>query len=104
MKTHFGPQPPAELFQENTEIDCQCARCGCSCDSSRCNECEDGVVWDRHGFDDEGGPAYTCPECNGDFISHWCLSSEEWCEANPLPGRESVRRGTIEWFAVKNQN
>ena len=29
---------------------------------------------------------------------YWCLSSPEWCEANPMDGRDSVERGEIEWF------
>lgn len=42
-----------------------------------------------------------CDVCLG--VGHWheCLSSAEWCQENPLPGRENVERGTIEWFEVK---
>lgn len=100
MTTHIGKHPLPEMYSEGLEIDCQCARCGSSCDSDRCNECEDGSVWDAWGYYDEGGPAYTCPACRGDYVTHRCLSSPEWCEANPQPGRESVKRGKIEWFTI----
>lgn len=30
-----------------------------------------------------------------------CLSSREWCKANPLPGRES-QQSMPEWFRVDN--
>lgn len=29
-----------------------------------------------------------------------CVSDPEWCVAHPAPGRESVERGTIEWFEI----
>lgn len=99
--TYIGPQPPPEMYAAGGEIDCACARCGSSCASESCPECEQGVIWDMHGLCDEGGPAYTCPECRGDYVKHYCGSGEEWCEANPLPGRESVRHGKIEWFTVE---
>jgi hypothetical protein len=28
------------------------------------------------------------------------MSSPEWCEANPLPGREKVKRGELEWYTI----
>ena len=102
--THIGQHPPPEMYAPGLEIDCQCARCGSSCDSDLCYECEQGVVWDRAPFMyDEGGPAYTCPACNGDYVSHRCISTPEWCKANPLPGREGVERGKIEWFTIQER-
>lgn len=99
--THIGPEPPPEMYAAGVEIGCHCARCGSSCDWSECTAdgCCDGVVED---LDDDGFDSLdrrlTCPDCRGFGGVNVCLSSAEWCEANPLPGRESVRRGKIEWF------
>lgn len=41
-----------------------------------------------------------CSICEG-YGGWWhCLSSPEWCKANPLDGRAAVERGAIEWFEV----
>lgn len=47
-------------------------------------------------------PNVICDICNG--LGHWyrCLSSPEWCKANPLPGREDVERGKVEWFETED--
>ena len=39
-----------------------------------------------------------CDVCDGDGGWFVCLSSEGFCTANPLPGREDVPRGKVEWF------
>lgn len=102
--THIGPHPSPEMYAPGLEIDCQCARCGSTCGSEQCGRCEEGIFFD---FDDDGfddlSPTYTCPECKGDYVSHYCLSSPDWCKSNPLPGRESVGRGQIEWFTIQEQ-
>lgn len=101
MIQDYPPSP--SLPGENYE--CQCARCGSSCDWQRCEECEDG--YDGH---DCGEDCCMClyPEenvlcqiCRGHEGWYVCLSSPEWCKANPLPGREGIERGEIEWFAVQ---
>ena len=38
-------------------------------------------------------------ELEGDGVSEECSSTPGYCTANPLPGRENVPRGSIEWFA-----
>jgi hypothetical protein len=87
------------MYRSGLELNCQCARCGSSVNSELCDyfECEDGYRFDCEDgiMDDE-----PCPECHGHPIFHQCLSSREFCEANPLPGRESVDRGSIEWYCV----
>ena len=92
------PLPP----QDGRDYDCQCARCGSSCESEGCDEClNDGFVTndDRDWDDDE--EFVTCPECLGTPVVYRCLSSADWCLANPLAGRENVERGKIEWFEIK---
>ena len=94
------PLPPRDA----NDWDCQCARCGSSCDAKDCEECgNDGFVFDGHwGIDDEdiGNDCRTCPTCGGVPVVYHCLSSRDWCNSNPLPGRENVERGQIEWFVV----
>jgi hypothetical protein len=71
-----------------------CARCGSSCDWEDCENCVDGYSGHECGED-------TCacryPEDN--VMCDWCYgtggwwrcgSSREYCEANPLPGREHI--------------
>lgn len=107
MTTHIGKHPLPEMYGEGLEIDCQCARCGSSCDWQECvgDGCYDGVIED---FEDDGldglSPRTKCPECEGRGGTQRCMSSHEWCEANPLPGRESVKRGAIEWFTISERN
>ncbi len=98
-KSVIQPLPP----QDANEWDCQCARCGSSCESQGCDECgNDGWVECEDADDiEEFGYCQVCPDCYGNPVRYWCLSSQEWCEANPLPGREAVSRGEIEWFVVR---
>lgn len=90
--------------QDGQEYECQCARCGSSASYEDCEWCEDG--YDGH---DCGEDCCVClyPEdnvrcdiCRGHGGWYTCLSSPEWCQANPLPGRERTGRGEIEWFTV----
>ncbi len=103
MPTVIAEHPPPEMYAPGVEIDCQCARCGSSCDWVDCWEgCEDGYhnryeedpLWYDNAYDQ---PCHTCHAHGG-----WqmCISSAEWCKANPLPGRGNVERGQIEWFTV----
>src|ERR1700719_2468023 len=88
--------------RDGKQHDCQCARCGSSCDYERCDQCEDG--YDGHDCGEDcccclhPEENVVCQICRG--YSGWggAPSSKEWCEANPLEGRENVQRGEIEWF------
>lgn len=90
--------PPSD----GREWDCQCARCGSSCDWSDCWDCHDG--YSHHDCMDDccccldKSPNVVCDECHGHGGWWECLSSGSWCNANPLEGRGNVPRGQIEWF------
>lgn len=99
-ETTISDRPP----NDGREYDCQCARCGSSCDYEHCGQCEDG--FSDHDCGDDcccclyPEPNVVCDLCDGYGGWHNCLPSPEWCKANPLPGRESVERGKIEWFVI----
>lgn len=100
----IADSPSSEMYRSGLEIDCACARCGSSCCWVDCwNGCEDGYLnrfeEDPLWFDDEyDQPCDACQVCGGWNV---CCSGEEWCEANPLPGREEIKRGQIEWFTTE---
>lgn len=88
-----------------SEIDCQCARCGSSCGWQDCESCVDGYSSHNCGedccfCDDPDEYNVPCDFCRTKGGWWVCLSDAEWCEANPLPGREATPRGEIEWFDV----
>lgn len=74
------------------EIEVQCARCGSSLFYEPCEFCP-ACGW--YGSFDP-----TCPRCHGTGSVPWCCSSDEWCQANPLPGREDTPRHTPEEFTI----
>lgn len=75
-----------------TEI--YCGRCGGSTEFVRCPDCDGG--WSDHDCGEDccacvdPEPNVLCLTCGGAGGSRHCTNSPEWCEANPLPGRESV--------------
>jgi hypothetical protein len=75
-----------------------CARCGGECKTWDCEECDDGFVEEDWG-DDVVAEIHDvpCETCDGHGFWWYCANTPEWCEANPLPGREGVERGKIEW-------
>src|SRR5262245_45461496 len=109
LATHIGRHPPGAMYtlaaEMEADIDCQCARCGSSILTEHCEYCEDGYEGHDCGEDccaclypEDNVP---CQYCDGTGIWHTCASSSEWCQANPLPGRETVKRGQLEWFLVR---
>ncbi len=102
--THIGERPSRDIYASGLDIECQCARCGSSVETERCNSCEDG--FDGHDCGEDCCPCLypedniPCDYCRGKGVFHTCQSSPEWCEANPMHGRENIPRGTIEWYTV----
>lgn len=101
----IAEHPPDEMYQAGLELDCQCARCGSSVDSEHCDQCEDGFSGHDCGedccccaFPFDNVP---CDVCRGQGVWRRCMSSPEFCNANPLPGREGIERGQIEWFTIE---
>jgi hypothetical protein len=62
----------------------QCQRCGSSIEFFDC--------------DHQLGPQRGCDLCDGKGGWWVCLSGPEWCDANPLPGRENVKGSTLEEY------
>lgn len=94
-----------ECPSDGKSYDNQCARCGSSCDFVKCENCdEDGFVDHDCGEDccccADPEPNVVCDYCNGRGGYWACLSDAEYCEANPLPGRESINRGVLEWYEL----
>lgn len=104
-ETFISDRPP----HDGREYECQCARCGSSCDWTDCYDCDDGYCGSDciddlcHGGECIHGDSgqIVCHICDGYGGWYTCLSGDEWCKANPMDGRENVDRGKIEWFVVK---
>lgn len=103
----IAARPTPAMYASGLEIDCQCARCGSSVHTERCEHCEDGFDGHDCGEDcccclypEDNVP---CQYCDGTGVWHTCLSSPEWCNGNPLPGREAVERGAIEWYTIEGE-
>lgn len=92
---------------DGREWDCQCARCGSSAMHVDCWNCDDGYSHHDCGEDSccclYPEDNVVCDVCRGRGCWYECISSHEWCEANPLEGREDVPCGSIEWFCVERQ-
>jgi hypothetical protein len=86
IRSVIADYPP----RDGREWDCQCARCGSSCSRVDCWEC----------FGECDPECGQCSECRGRGGWWACLSSLEWCRANPIKRRENVAHGEIEWFVV----
>lgn len=77
----------------STYTDVQCARCGSSLEYEDCGWCA-SCGWGPDDFDP------SCPRCKGTGYAPYCVSSAEWCNSNPLPGREATERHTPEEFEL----
>ena len=91
---------------ETGRWDNQCARCGSSVHFVECEHCGG----DGFGGHDCGEDCCVCAEpeenvpcdwCCGTGGGYECLSSQKYCESHPIPSRETVKRGAVEWFQVE---
>lgn len=91
-------------MNDGREEDCQCARCGSSCYYMDCDECVDGYSHHDCGEDCcscvNAEYNVRCAACGGSCGWQVCMSGQDWCEANPIPGREQIEHGAIEWFDI----
>lgn len=87
-------------LNDGSEEDCQCARCGSSVHFVDCWGCGGEGEVERDEWDFCGTYFASCSDCRGSGGWYTCLSDAEWCEANPIVGRESIERGKIEWFSI----
>ena len=85
-----------------------CARCGSTVYFEDCWQCA-GEGTDGHDCGEDcccclrPEDNVRCDACGGEG-GHWeCISDGEWCQANPLDGREDVERGRIEWFPLPSE-
>ncbi len=90
----------------SSEVEYQCGRCGSSIMFQECGNCGGhGVTGHDCGEDccccADPEDNVTCDICHGVGACPRCLSSAEWCEAHPLPGRENTPRSTPEAFTVE---
>lgn len=71
----------------------------------QCDVCDDG--YDGHDCGEDccvcldPEPNVVCDVCRGRGGWWACLSSVDWCRANPKPGREKILHSTPEWFVVE---
>jgi hypothetical protein len=91
-------------IDDGREEDCQCARCGTSAFHVDCYDCENGYSHHDCGEDCccclNPEPNVPCDVCGGSGGWWQCCSPGNYCEANPIPGREHIQRGAIEWYDV----
>ncbi len=86
-------------------IDYQCKRCGSSILFKICPNCGgEGFAGHDCGEDccccADPEDNVVCDICHGTGSSPVCISSPEWCEAHPLPGRENIARSAPERFTI----
>ena len=83
----------------------QCGRCGSDINFEACEICDKTGVYGHECWDDtcscdDPEDNIICDNCLGKGIFSRCLSRMEWCETHPLPNRENIVSGTIEWIRI----
>ena len=84
-----------EYFWHGDEQDSQCARCGSSTYSVTCWNCGGDGYLESDDWQDPD-EIRRCDICGGDGRWQRCCSSRDWCEANPIPGREAIKSSARE--------
>lgn len=89
-------------------VEYQCGRCGSSLTWEDCQNCGgDGLTGHDCGEDSccclLPEDNVLCDICHGEGIFPHCLSTQEWCEAHPMAGREITPRHTVESFTVADR-
>lgn len=102
-KTVIADHPP----QDGRQWECQCARCGSEMEWKTCDGCDDGFSHHDCGEDTccclDPDNNITCQACEGDGGWQMCLARAEWCWANPMPGREAISDGQVEWYTLEGE-
>lgn len=76
--------------------DCQCARCGSSVAHTRCYNCG-GEGYSHHDCGEDTccclnpDDNVICDICRGSGGWFCCISTPEYCETHPIPGRENIK-------------
>jgi hypothetical protein len=95
--------------QDGRNWDCQCARCGSTLEWEGCGACDGegitgpGELYEQDPLWYDEDDYEPCHQCDGEASYPICVSSEEYCQAHPMPGREETPRHTPEWFVVPNK-
>lgn len=94
-----------EMPRDGREWEGRCARCGTEALSDICDGCGgDGVRGHDCGEDSccclSPEDNITCDICGGTGVVYLCGAAEDWCRANPMPGRGDRARSVIEWRAI----
>lgn len=93
--------------RDGKHYDCNCARCGGDTEWIECWNCF-GEGTDGHDCGEDCCCAFPednvrCDWCRGQGGELECGNSSQWCEANPLPDREEIKRGELEWYEVNQE-
>lgn len=91
-----------------TQIEFCCKRCGGSLTFETCWGCGgEGVSGHDCGEDTcvclDQSDNMECEECGGSGTFAMCMNSDEYCEANPMPGRSHIDRHTPEQYEYELQ-
>ena len=84
----------------------RCGRCGSDGSFEDCEDCYGtGVSGHECGEDTcsctDPEDNIICATCLGTGVFFNCLPTVKWCETHPLPGRENILSGTVEWVRMK---
>ena len=97
-------------LSDGQDWECQCARCGSSVTEEVCSWCggdgetQPGELYEEDPLWYDEDDTEPCHQCGGEGGWARCISAPEWCDTHPMPGRERVESGEVEWFPIGRQN